>query len=67
MQKRKMRLPLARTIDSPRQRLAAAHKRRLYNLISFERFQIGLPPGKFGIILRANWHRPGGCRPIPKQ
>jgi hypothetical protein len=54
-------------IDRPSQRLAAAHKQHLQIFIPFERFQIGLPPGKFGIILRANWHRPGGCRPIPKS
>jgi hypothetical protein len=29
------------------------------NYILFERFQIALPPVGIGIILRANWHRPG--------
>jgi hypothetical protein len=37
--------------------LAAAHK-ATSNVIRFERFQIGLPPGKFGIILRADRHYP---------
>jgi hypothetical protein len=35
------------------QRLAAAH-----NAIRFERFQIGLPPGTFDIILHADRHYP---------
>jgi len=36
------------------------------NYIRFERFQIGLPPGRFGIILRAGRHYPV-VRPIPKS
>jgi hypothetical protein len=37
------------------------------NYILFERFQFELPPDLNGIILRAGWHRPGGCQPIPKS
>jgi hypothetical protein len=33
------------------------------NYILFERFQIALPLERIGIILPADWHRPGGCRP----
>jgi hypothetical protein len=49
------------------QKLAAAHKQEFQNFILFERFQIALPPEGIGIILRANWHRPGGYQPIPKS
>jgi len=57
MRKRKVRLRRRGWLARRWQRPTAAH-----NAILFERFQIGLPPGKFGIILRADWHRPGGCR-----
>jgi hypothetical protein len=33
----------------------------------FDQFQIGLPPERIAIILRADWHRPGGCQPIPRH
>jgi hypothetical protein len=32
--------------------------KQLQNFIRFERFQIGLLPGKFGIILRVDRHYP---------
>jgi hypothetical protein len=34
---------------------------------SFDRFQFALPPDQNGIILRANWHLPGGCQAIPNS
>jgi len=67
MPKRKMRLRPTKLIDvSAAKPCRSAQRPSQKNYILFERFQIGLPPGKFGIILRADWHRPGGCRPIPK-
>ena len=52
MRKRKMRL-LPATEAVPQRT-----SKQLQNFIGFERFQIGLPPGKFGIIVHANWHYP---------
>jgi hypothetical protein len=46
---------------------AAAHNQAFQNFILFEQFQIALPLDWIGIILRASWHRPGGCQPIPKS
>jgi len=68
MQKRKMRLLPARAIDRPTtEALPQRTSKQLQNFIPFERFQIALPPGKFGIILHANWHLPGGCQPRPNS
>jgi hypothetical protein len=68
MRKRKVRLLPVRVVDRHTiEALPQRTSKQLQNFNPFERFQIGLPPGKFGIILRANWHRPGGCRPIPKS
>jgi hypothetical protein len=36
-------------------------------LFSFEQFQIALPREQIAIILLADWHRTGGCHPIPKS
>jgi hypothetical protein len=46
---------------------AAAHNHPFQNFILFEEFQIALPLDWIGIILRANWHRPGGCQAIPNS
>ena len=40
---------------------------KFQNYILFEQFQIELPLDRFGIILRAIWHRTGGCQPIPNS
>jgi hypothetical protein len=46
---------------------AAAHNQSFQNFILFEQFQIALPLDWIGIILRASWHRPGGCQPMPNS
>jgi hypothetical protein len=44
--------------------IAASHNT---DVIFFDGFQFALPLIWNGIILAANWHRPGGCQPIPKS
>lgn len=59
MRKWKMRLPAARVAAGEALkpcRSAQASNFKIF--IRFERFQIGLPPEKFGIILRTNQHDP---------
>jgi hypothetical protein len=54
-----MRLLPARVIARPPiEALPQRTSKQLQNFIRFERFQIGLPPGTFGIILRADRHYP---------
>jgi len=47
--------------------IAATHNAHLASYFLFEQFQIGLPPEQIAIILHADWHRTGGCHPIPKS
>jgi hypothetical protein len=47
--------------------IAAMHNAKSGNFISFEQFQITLPREQITIILAADWHRTGGCHPIPKS
>jgi hypothetical protein len=44
--------------------IAASHNA---NVIFFDGFQFALPLIWNGIILTADWHRPGGCQPLPKS
>ena len=48
-----MRLLRARVIDRPVTKPCRSAQ-RIFKIILFEQFQIALPPGKFGIILRAD-------------
>jgi hypothetical protein len=47
--------------------IAAMHNAHLAFIIFFEQFQITLPREPIAIILLADWHRTGGCHPIPKS
>jgi len=59
MRKRKIRLLPARMTERPAiEALPQRTSKQLQNFIRFERFQIGLPPGTFGIIVRADRHYP---------
>jgi hypothetical protein len=47
--------------------VTATHNAHLACYFLFEQFQIGLPPEQIAIILHTDWHRTGGCHPIPKS
>jgi len=46
--------------------IAAMHN-AIWHFIFFEQFQMTLPREQIAIILLADWHRTGGCHPIPKS
>ena len=59
MRKRKVRLLPARVVDRHAiEALPQRTSKQLQNFNPFERFQIGLPPGTFDIILHADRHYP---------
>jgi hypothetical protein len=58
MQKREMHPLLTRVRDKPTTKPCRSAQAASSVSCSFKRFQIGLPPGKFGIILRADRHYP---------
>jgi hypothetical protein len=67
MPKRKIMSAAADFIDNAMKNPCRTAQRQISNHILFEQFQTALPPERIGIILRANWHRPGGCQPMPKR
>ena len=53
-----MRLLPARDRQVATEAVPQRTSKQLQNFIGFERFQIGLPPGTFGIIVHADLHYP---------
>jgi hypothetical protein len=66
MRKRKARAAWLARADTPSIKPCRSAQAALLVFIRFERFQIGLPPGKFGIIVAATDIDPVGAGQYPK-
>jgi hypothetical protein len=67
MQKRQTLSALANFMDKRVKKFAAAHNPTFQNYILFERFQIELPRGGIGIILRPTGAYPVGPSQYPNS